>query len=120
MKFCWTTIRVKDLDESIKFYKEVANLELDKRFAAGPGVEIAFLGSGETKLELIHTPDVKTPEFGKDISVGLEVESVDKAIENAKNKGVAVESGPFSPNPHVKFFYVLDPNGLRVQLVENI
>ncbi len=46
MKFCWCTITVKDMEESLKFYQEVVGLKLNRRFEAGPGVEIAFLGDG--------------------------------------------------------------------------
>ena len=41
-------------------------------------------------------------------------------IQRLKEKHIAVHSGPFQPNPHIKFAYVLDPNGIRIQLVENI
>jgi lactoylglutathione lyase len=51
MKFCWTTITVNNLEESLKFYQEIAGLSLERRFGAGPGSEIAFLGNGETKIE---------------------------------------------------------------------
>jgi lactoylglutathione lyase len=37
-----------------------------------------------------------------------------------KDKGIPVESGPVQPNPHVKFFFIKDPNGMKIQLVENI
>jgi lactoylglutathione lyase len=40
-------------------------------------------------------------------------------IEVIKEKGLEVESGPFQPNPHIKFFHVKDPNGVSIQLVEN-
>ncbi len=54
MKLCWSTLNVNNLEESIKFYTEIAGLEVVNRFKAGPS-EIAFLGSGETKIELICT-----------------------------------------------------------------
>jgi len=41
-------------------------------------------------------------------------------ISDLKEKGIDIHSGPFQPNPDIKFFYLLDPNGLKVQLVENI
>jgi lactoylglutathione lyase len=44
MKFLWTTILVDNMDESVKFYEEVVGLKLTKRFQAGPGMEISFLG----------------------------------------------------------------------------
>jgi lactoylglutathione lyase len=120
MKFCWSTLVVKDLEESIKFYTEVVGLQLSRRFPAGPGVEIAFLGAGGTEIELMTSPQKKEINMGTDISLGFEVNSVDKKLEELKEKGVAIHSGPFSPNPHVKFFYVMDPNGLKIQFVENM
>ena len=120
MKFCWTTIIVNNLEESLKFYQEIIGLPLIRRFKADSGIEIAFLGDGETKLELMSSNTNRKVNIGLDISIGFEVESVDTTIANLKEKGVEIHSGPFQPNPHIKFFYLLDSNGLKVQLVENI
>jgi lactoylglutathione lyase len=111
---------VNNMEESLKFYQEIVGLSLGRRFGAGPESEIAFLGDGETKVELICNENNKELAIGKDISLGFEVDSVDDMIALIKAKGIAVHSGPFEPNPHVKFFYVLDPNGLKIQFVENI
>ena len=111
---------VKNLDESLKFYKEIVELNVSRRFNAGPGVEIAFLGDGETKVELICNEALKEVSFGNDISLGFEVDSVDVMMASVKEKGIDIHSGPFQPNPHIKYFYVLDPNGLKIQFVENI
>jgi len=120
MKFCWSTLMVKNLEESLKFYKEIVGLNVIRRFNAGPGVEIAFLGEGETKIELICNEASKDLSFGQAISLGFEVNSVDEMMVIVKEKGVVIHSGPFQPNPHTKFFYVQDPNGLKIQFVENI
>ncbi len=120
MKFCWTTVTVADMERSLAFYCGVLGLEAAKRYPAGPGVEIAFLGTGETKLELICRADEKDIRIGGHISVGFEVESLDETMRRLAAKGVAVHSGPFQPNEHIRFFFVLDPDGLKVQLVENI
>ena len=120
MKFCWTTISVKNMEESIKFYKEIVGLEIDKRYAAGPGREIAFMGAGETKVELIFDAYCTEVSFGKDISLGFEVASVDDMLKFLEEKRIAIQSGPFQPNPRVKFFFIQDPNGLKIQFVENM
>ncbi|MBM7869787.1 lactoylglutathione lyase [Clostridium pascui] len=119
MKFCWSTLMVKNMEESLKFYQEIVGLTVDKRFKAGQGTEIAFLGDGETKIELIYNENNKGIDVGQDISWGFEIESVDKMMEFVNSKGIEY-SEPFQPNPHVKFFYVTDPNGLKIQFVENM
>ena len=80
MKFCWSTLKVKNMDESLKFYEEIIGLTVNKRFKAGPGMEIVFLGDGETKVELICDENDKDVNIGKDISLGFEVKSVGEMI----------------------------------------
>ncbi|MFY9214634.1 MAG: VOC family protein [Tissierellaceae bacterium] len=118
MKFAHVTINVKDLEESVKFYQEVVGLSLVNRFPAGPNMEIVFLGEGETLVELIY--DIANPDItiGKDISIGFAVDSLNDMMDFVKDKGIEIESGPFEPNPNTRFFFVLDPNGLRVQFIE--
>lgn len=119
MKNLWTTIHVKNMDDSVKFYTEILDLTVDKRYSPAEGVEIAFLGSGETKFELISTPQSESVTFTNHVSTGFSVESVDAYIKHLREKGIEIIEGPLAPNPYVKFFYILDPNGYRIQLVEN-
>jgi lactoylglutathione lyase len=119
MKFCWSTLAVNNMEESLKFYQDLIGLPINGRFNAGPGVEIAFLGDGETKIELICYGSGKEVNAGQDISWGFEVGSVNEMMAKVKEKGIAIHSGPFQPNPHTKFFFVLDPNGMKIQFVES-
>lgn len=91
---------------------------MTRRFQSGQGVEITFLGNGETKVELICNEAIKDINIGENISLGFEVDSVDDMMAFVKKRGIAVHSGPFQPNPNVKFFHILDPNGLKIQFVE--
>lgn len=119
MKFCWSTLLVRDLDESIRFYQEIIGLPLAERFQAGPDREIAFLGGGETKIELIWSADQGEIDPGTDISWGFAVESLDAAMAHVREREVPILSGPIQPNPHTRFFYLKDPNGMKIQLVES-
>lgn len=120
MKFCWSTISVKNMEESLAFYKEIVGLKESRRFQAGPGTEIVFLGEGETQVELICDEKKKEVTIGPDISLGFMVSSVDAMMTLVKEKGIPLNSGVLQPNPHMKFFFVSDPNGLKIQFVETL
>lgn len=118
MKLAHITINVKNMNESLKFYEEIVGLPVVNRFTAGPNMEIVFLGLGETLVELIHDTANNNISIGNDISIGFAVDCLDETIEFVKEKGININSGPFQPNPNTRFFFVLDPNGLKVQFIE--
>lgn len=120
MHLCWVTLHVKDMKKSVEFYEEVVGLEVQRTFSIGPGKHFTFLGNGQTEVELIEDEKDKEIDMGKSISFGFEVDNLEDKIQFIKDKGLEVLSGPFSPSPSIKFFYVLDPNGLKIQFVENI
>ena len=118
MRFCWTTITVNNMEESLDFYKDIVGLTLNHRFGAGPGIEIAFLGNGETKIELVAYQNKEKSQIGTDISVGFLVDSLDEKLAFVKEKKIPIHSGPFQPTPGTRFFFIIDPNGLKIQFVE--
>lgn len=120
MKFCWITLNVKNLEASLRFYKELVGLTENSRFTSAMGAQIVFLGEGDTQVELIYNEQKKDFSVGQDISMGFVVDSVDRMIKIVEDKGYEVHSGPFQPNPYIRFFYVQDPNGWRIQFVENL
>jgi len=46
--------------------------------------------------------------------------ALDEALALVKEKGINTESGPVQPSPHIKFFFIKDPDGMNIQLMENI
>ena len=118
MKFSWVTVMVNNMDESLAFYTEIVGLKFNRRLNAEAGVELAFLGEGETKVELICNQAIEKVSIGEDISLGFQVNNLDETMKMFQEKGIALHSGPFQPNPHLKFFYIVDPNGLKIQFIE--
>lgn len=119
MKLCWVTLSVRNMEKSLEFYGGLLGLPVAVRHPGGPGVEIAMLGEADRpKVELLCSRDGK-PGGGAGVSVGFAVESLDRALEFVKNRRVPVVRGPFSPNPSVKFFFIHDPDGYEVQIVES-
>lgn len=120
MKFLWSTLMVKDMQKSISFYRDILGLKVTRSFKPHEGLEITFLGEGETQIELICDDDKKDSNMGSDISLGFQTDSVEKMRELLKDKNVTMCSDIISPNPHIKYFFALDPNGLRIQFVETL
>ncbi|WP_052416208.1 VOC family protein [Paenibacillus sp. FSL R5-0912] len=114
----WITLRVRDLEASLDFYHRILGLPIERRFESR-GRQIVMLGAeGQPKIELIQGSDpALMPECG--ISVGFEAGSLDEAMKELSNEGIPVARGPVSPNPHLRFFYILDPDGFEVQIAEH-
>lgn len=83
----------------------------------GPS-EIAFMGTEGTQIELIHVPGRGPIAHSEDLTLGFAVPDLDEAMKDMENKGIAIHSGPFQPNPNTRFFFILDPNGAKLQLIE--
>lgn len=120
MKFLWTAIYVKNLEESITFYSNLAGLQVLKRFPAGPTMEIAFMGNGinnETMIELLADSSNNTVNYSEFISIDFAVDSIDEMLDTVKSKNIPVHKGPFE-TPGSKYFCIKDPNGLNVQFFQ--
>lgn len=118
MKYCWTTIYVENMEKSLHFYHEILGLEIQHQFKPSQGMEIAMLGEADgAKIELIHHPEMS--HSSKGISIGFEVPSIEEAMEQIKEAGLVIKRGPVSPVAGTTFFFIDDPNGLEVQIVQH-
>ena len=110
MTFAHTTIHVTDLDRSIAFYGRLG-MDVSRRFGP-PGHEIAFLGDGETKLELVADGCDAVDYPG--ISIGFTSDDAEVLAKSLDEKCV----GPITPAPGVEFYFVRDPDGFTVQILQ--
>ena len=119
MRFAHVTIYVKDLEESLHFYGNVIGLPEVRRLPSAPGREIVFLGQeGGTLVELIYNSERTEFDFGSSIFIGFEVPSLDDMIQKLQAAGI--DPGPVSsPNAMMRMIFITDPNGVRVQFLED-
>ncbi|NLN46505.1 MAG: VOC family protein [Clostridiaceae bacterium] len=115
MHFKHLTLRVKNLEQSIRFYETITELTVSRRFEAGPA-ELAFLthGDGETQIELIHIPEGQTFE-GKGMFLCFATDRLDEMHRLAQKR--ELNPSPIQdPGDGTRYFYVYDPDGVSVQL----
>lgn len=119
MNLCWVTINVNNMEESLKFYNEVIGLKISERFDTPDGTEFAMLGEkDDPKIELVYNRNYTSVKPSEDTTIGFFVESQESALDIMNKKNIDVIRGPISPNPDVSFFFIKDPNGYEIQLVD--
>lgn len=115
MKIKYTTLIVKDMEESIKFYRDVMGFEIDSKYDLGPAGAITLLkGEGETMVEIIQNPHDEPGLF----SIGMEVEDLNTTIKELKAKGAKVTMDP-TPITVGLLAFIEDPNGARIALIQH-
>lgn len=118
MKFEWVTFRVRDLEKSLVFYRDLLGFPVSERFGP-PSHEIVMLGDADSaKVELIAgdaVPDCP----GEGVSIGVTPPDMTALLKKLEKAGVLIPA-PFSPNPSLRFYFIKDPDGYTVQLVEHL
>jgi len=123
MRVMHTMIRVRDLDESIRFYTERLGMKVFRRISESDGKSVAFIGYGDegshTVLELNHSPDklqhVRGDFFGH-IAIG--VPNIESAFDALREAGVKTLKPPRTKDGEV-LASVEDPNGYKIELIED-
>ncbi len=117
MKMVHVTIQTKCIDESVKFYQLITKLNIIRDLRSNPSHKIVFLADSEneTCVELVENMD--EPYSGEGISMGFAVDDVHGFCEKLKTEGLN-PSAMVSPNPHTQFFFVEDPNGVKIQFIQ--
>lgn len=120
-KFVWTTINVRDLERSISFYQDLLGLTLDKRIPLNEAMTLVFLkDSNGIEVELIENKTAPpAPISAPNISIGFVVEDLEAMSQKLAEAGYPVKRGPIEAIG-IRFFFVEDPNGITVQLIQHL
>jgi lactoylglutathione lyase len=126
MRLMHTMIRVNDLDESLKFYCDKLGMKLlRKNDYPGGEFTLAFVGFGGIReaavIELTYNWGRHQYAIGDAFGhLAIGVDDVYRVCDDLRGKGVKVvrEPGPMAHGKSVIAF-VEDPNGYRIELVED-
>jgi lactoylglutathione lyase len=125
MRLLHTMLRVRDLDESLRFYVGVLGMKLlrKKDYPSGE-FTLAFVGYGEESetavIELTHNWGKKDYDLGDAFGhLAFGVDDIRAAVERIRAAGAKVtrEPGPMKHGTTVIAF-VEDPNGYKIELIE--
>ena len=117
-------IRVKSLEDSIKFYENFFSMRVLRKqdFPEGK-FSLAFIGYGEedenTVIELTYNWDTTEYDHGNAFGhIAIEVEDAYKTCEDIRKKGGKVirEAGPMMHGTTIIAF-IEDPNGYKIELI---
>ncbi|MCI4339964.1 MAG: VOC family protein [Thermoplasmata archaeon] len=124
MRFLHTSITVRNIDESLRFYTEVLGLEFERRRAIPENhAEIAFVKDplSGARIELTHWEGKDRFEAGEQLDhLAFEVADVAATVEAARAKGVRVAKEPFQLQGGTsRLAFLLDPNDVWIELIQH-
>jgi lactoylglutathione lyase len=125
----YTGIRVKNIEESLRFYTEILGMEMVEPLSATPPTEgrvVTLRSPGSTQLLELNWYAAGS-RFGTPYSNGedldhlaFECEDLDKAVEELESRGVEVTVRPKEIGEPMGWneAFVKDPNGIWIELLQ--
>ena len=114
VKVQYSTMIVKSLEESVKFYRDVLGFKEGYHVDLPNGGCITIMESEGASVELIENTNFPVGLY----SIGTDVDDIDETIRHLEKNGYQT-TGPVNPTTVGKQTFVLDPNGVRICLIEH-
>ncbi|MFN2432938.1 MAG: VOC family protein [Gemmatimonadota bacterium] len=123
MKLLHTMLRVKDLERSVRFYRDALGMREERRVVLSKAdATLVFLGdgTGEHRIELTYNHDGRDYELGTQFGhFAFAVEDMDRERARLEDLGIAFTRGPYTVTEGgSRIAFVRDPDGVEIELVE--
>ena len=123
MDFNHVGIKCSDVEAALKFYTEVLEMKLDFEVEI-LGKRCVFLNRGTLDLELEEVktktpPPAGFPEFGLS-HLAFKVNDIEATANDLKSRGAQFLIPPFQVRPTRKTAFIKAPDGVLIQLVEDL
>ena len=116
------SLRCRDLEPSIEFFRRMFDAEVILRRIPGEGRKIVFLRIGNSMLELMEMGSPSEPvdpltHLGVH-HIGIKVEDFESAYRDLKAKGANFLGEPFEPTSGIRLAFLKEPNAAVIELVQ--
>ena len=125
MKFLHSMIRVRNIENSLKFYTELLNMKLAEKRRL-EDCWLYFLTDENNTCQIELTYNDETPNGGYSIGNGFghfafEVESFDEFTKKLNNLGYKYLYEPFDlTGKGSSIAFIKDPDGYEIELIEKV
>jgi len=116
-------MRVSDMEQTLKFYRDVLGLEVVEQKVSPRGSHLAFLAvpNSEELIELCSFPDSGHVQVQEDlVHVAFEVADLDDTIQELQAKGIPVTDGPTQTSSGSRFIFIDAPDGYEIELIQRL
>src|SRR5437667_11895600 len=119
-KLLHTRYRVKDLEKTVSFYRDVLGLEELRRQTSVRGSQLVLLKApgSEEEIEICKFDESGPVVVGPDLThLAFEVDDLDKFAKEAAAKGYPLSDGPHSTGIG-KIAFIDAPEGYEIELID--
>jgi lactoylglutathione lyase len=119
-KLLHTRYRVKDLEKTISFYKDVLGLKEIRRHTSGRGSQLVFFkaSGSEEEIEICKFDESGPVIVGPDLThLAFEVDDLEAFAREAAAKGYPLSDGPHASGSG-KIAFIDAPEGYEIELIE--
>ena len=120
-KLLHTRYRVKDLEKTVNFYKNVLGLEEIRRHTSGRGSQLVFLKAPDSaeEIEICKFDESGPVVVGPDLThLAFEVDDLEKFASESASKGYPLSDGPHKTSGGGVIAFVDAPEGYEIELIQ--
>jgi lactoylglutathione lyase len=119
-KLLHTRYRVKDLEKTVSFYRDVLGLQEVRRHTSGRGSQLVFFKApqSEEEIEICKFDESGPVVVGPDLThLAFEVDDLDGFARESAAKGYPLSDGPH-PSGSGRIAFIDAPEGYEIELIE--
>src|SRR3954451_15695389 len=120
-KLLHTRYRVKDLEKTVAFYRDVLGLQEVRRHTSGRGSQLVFFKApgSEEEIEICKFDESGPIVVGPDLThLAFAVKDMDAFAKHAAAKGYPLSDGPHRTSSGDAIAFIDAPEGYEIELIE--